>query len=75
MSFREKTAWIGVISLLAITVWYFWPFLHTGQRGSALAFGRLLTAVIVVMAVQTILMIVVKAFTPQEEKVPPDERE
>jgi uncharacterized membrane protein len=75
MSFREKTAWISIISLLALIVWYFWPFLRAGHYGSGFAFGRLAIAAAVIMIMQTVVRIVVAAFTPKEEKTPPDERE
>ena len=32
MSFREKTAWISIVSIFCLMAWYFWPFLHAGQR-------------------------------------------
>jgi hypothetical protein len=75
MSFREKTAWIGMVSLLGLIAWYFRPFLHASQHGSGLAFGRLAIAAVVIMILQTAVRIVVAAFTPKEEKTPPDERE
>jgi uncharacterized membrane protein len=75
MSFREKTAWIGIVSLLGLIVWYFWPFVHAGQHGSGFSFLRLAIAVAVIMIMQTVVRMVVAAFTPKEEKTPPDERE
>jgi hypothetical protein len=75
MSFREKTAWISIFSLLGLVVWYFWPFIHAGHHGSGLAFGRLAMAAAAIMIMQTVVRIVVAAFTPKEEKTPPDERE
>jgi hypothetical protein len=75
MSFREKTAWIGIISLLGLIAWYFWPFVHTGQHGSGISFLRLAIAAAVIMIMQTVVGRVVAAFTPKGEKAPPDERE
>jgi hypothetical protein len=75
MSFREKTAWISFISLIGLIVWYFWPFLHAGHHGSGLAFGRLAIAAAIIIIMQTMVRIVVSAFTPKKEKTPPDERE
>ena len=75
MSFREKTAWIGIVSLLGLVVWYFWPFVHAGQHGSGFSFLRLAIAAAVIMIMQTVVRMVVAAFTPKKEKTPPDERE
>ena len=75
MSFREKTAWIGIISLLGIIAWYFWPFLHHGQPASGLALGRLAIAAAVIMMAQLVVRLAVGAFSPEEAKAPPDERE
>jgi hypothetical protein len=75
MSFREKTAWIGIVSLLGLIVWYFWPFVHAGQHGSGFSFLRLAIAAVVIMSIQTVVRMVVAAFTPKAEKTPPDERE
>jgi uncharacterized membrane protein len=74
MSFREKTAWIGIVSLLSLIAWYFWPFIHTGQHGGGFSFLRLAIAAAVIMILQTAVRMVVAAFTPKEEKTP-DERE
>ena len=75
MSFREKTAWIGIVSLLGLIAWYFWPFVHAGQHGSGFSFLRLAIAAAVIMIMQTVVRMVVAAFTPKEEKTPLDERE
>ena len=75
MSFREKTAWISIVSIFCLMAWYFWPFLHAGQRGSGFAFVRLATAAVAIIIMQAVARIVVAAFTPREAKAPPDERE
>jgi hypothetical protein len=75
MSFREKTAWIGIISLSGLIAWYFWPFVHAGQHGGGFSFLRLAIAAAVIMVIQTAVRMVVSAFTPKEEKTPLDERE
>src|SRR5579863_1163987 len=77
MSFREKTAWISIVSMLVLMVWYFQPFLHAGLvgLGSGLAFFRLAIAAIAVIVMSTVVRIAVAAFTPREAKAPPDERE
>jgi hypothetical protein len=75
MSFREKTAWLGIVALLGLIAWYFWPFVHAGQHLGGFSFLRLAIASAVIIIMQTVVRIVVAAFTPKEEKTPPDERE
>ena len=75
MSFREKTAWIGIVSLVGLIVWYFWPFIHAGQHSGGFSFIRLAIAAAVIMIIQSVVRMVVAAFIPKEEKTPPDERE
>lgn len=75
MSFREKTAWIGIASLLGLIVWYFWPFVHGGEYGNGFSFLRLAIAAAAIMIVQTVVRMIIAVFTPKAEKAPPDERE
>lgn len=75
MSFREKTAWIWMLSLLGLVAWYFWPLVHVGQYSSGFSFFRLAIAAAAILIMQTVVRIVVAAFTPKAEKAPPDERE
>jgi len=75
MSFREKTAWIGIISLLGIIAWHFWPFLHHGQHGGGLALAPLAIVAAVTVMVQLLVRLAVAAFSPKEAKAPPEERE
>ena len=75
MSFREKTAWIEMVSLLGLIFWYFWPFLHPGHHGNDLVFSRLIIAAAAVLILGIVAKMVVAAFTPKAEKTPPDERE
>lgn len=75
MSFNEKTAWIGIVSLLGLIVWYFWPFIHAGNQGNDFSFFRLALAAAVIIFIQNVVRLVVSVFTPKKEKTPPDERE
>ena len=75
MSFRENTVWISMVSMLGLMAWYFWPFLHSGQHGSGLAFSRLAIAAIVIVMISTVVRFVIAPFTPGEAKAPADERE
>jgi hypothetical protein len=75
MSFREKIAWISLLSLLGVIAWYFWPFFQTGHMSSVLSFPRLAAVAVVIIILQTVVRIVVGVLTPRADKIPPDERE
>jgi hypothetical protein len=75
MSFREKTAWISLLSMGGIYGWYFWSVVHSGQHGGHLLFGGLLGAIIALVVMQTVLTIAVAVFAPRAAKAPEDERE
>ena len=66
MSFREKSAWISLISTSAIYAIYFW---------NSRELGGLLGTIVALAVVQTVLTIVVAAFAPKDAKAPLDERE
>jgi hypothetical protein len=75
MSFREKSAWISLVSMLGIYAFYFWSVFHSGPRGGRVHFGGLLEAIIALAVVQIVLTIAAAIFTPREAKAPRDERE
>jgi hypothetical protein len=73
MPFREKTAWIAVVSMTLIYANYFWGVLSTPHGGSK--FTGLLGTVIALVVVQVTLTIVAAIFSPTDAKAPRDERE
>lgn len=73
MSFREKIAWISLISVSGIYAVYFWSVFHS--RGVGLPFFGLLETVIALAVVQTVLMTAAAISAPKEAKAPRDERE
>ena len=75
MSFREKSAWISMLSMLAIYGFYFWSVIHAGPQVGGFHFGGLLETIIALVVVQTVLTVAVAIFTPREAKAPRDERE
>ena len=74
MPFREKSAWISLISISLIYGIYFWSVIHAGPH-AGFHFGSLLATVIVLIVVQVVLHIVVALAAPKEAKAPRDERE
>ena len=76
MSFREKTAWISVLSMSTIYGYYFWSIVHAGPQASGFRFGGLLLGTIIALvAVQVVLTAAVAIFKPSEAKAPRDERD
>lgn len=73
MSFREKSAWISLISMAGIYGLYFWPMLRPGHGRSYT--GGLLGTVIALVIVQIILHSSVAIFDPKSAQAPRDERE
>jgi len=71
MSFREKTAWISLLSMAGIYGFYFWS-LSGGAGGVRLG---LLDTIILLVAVQVVLNIAIAAFAPKDAKAPRDERD
>jgi hypothetical protein len=74
MSFREKSAWISLLSIAGIYGLYFWTVLHAGPH-AGVHFGSLLETVIALVVVQVVLTIVVTITAPKEAKAPRDERD
>jgi hypothetical protein len=75
MSFREKSAWISMLSMLAIYGFYFWSLIHAGPQAGGFHFGGLLETIIALVVVQVVLTVAVAIFSPREAKAPRDGRE
>jgi hypothetical protein len=71
MSFREKTAWISLVSMSGIYALYLWSVYRSGPP----PFGGLLGTIVALVIVQTVLTIAVAVSAPKEAKAPRDERE
>jgi hypothetical protein len=74
MSFREKGAWISLLSTAGIYGLYFRSIIHSGHP-TRFSFGGLLGTIVALVIVQVVLIIAVAVFTPKEANAPPDERE
>jgi len=75
MSFREKTAWISVVSMLAIYGLYFGTLVHAGPQSGAAGTGGLLETVVALALVQAGLTAAVAIAAPRDAKAPRDERD
>jgi hypothetical protein len=75
MSFREKIAWVSMLSISGIYGFYFWSVIHLGPHDVGARLGGLLGTTIALVVVQVVLTIVVAVFSPREAKALRDERE
>jgi hypothetical protein len=75
MSFREKTAWISLLSMSGIYGFYFWSVFRHGAQPGGVHFGGLLGTIIALVIVQVVLTVAVAVVTPEEAKAPRDARE
>jgi hypothetical protein len=78
MSFREKSAWISMLSILAIYGFYFWSLFQTTAVRQMERFHSgplLLQTIVVLVAVQIVLHVAVAIRKPREAQAPRDERE
>jgi hypothetical protein len=75
MSFREKSAWISLLSISGIYGLYFWSVIHSGPQAAGFHFGGLLGTIIALVVVQIVLTVAVAIFTHREAKAPRDERD
>ncbi|NBU29453.1 MAG: hypothetical protein EBS42_14950 [Caulobacteraceae bacterium] len=78
MSYREKSAWVLLVSSLVIWGGYFVALfrgLLTGQAGLMGFAGLFVGCVILMVVVQVILAILIALQSPSEAEAAPDERE
>jgi hypothetical protein len=75
MPFREKTAWISLISMSGICGVYFWSVIHAGPKAGGFHFASLLVTIIALVVVQVVLTVAAAIVTPKEANMPRDERE
>lgn len=75
MSFREKSAWISVLSMLGIYGFYFWSVVRSGSQTRGFHSGGLLGTIVALVIVQVVLTVAVAIFSPKDAKAPRDERD
>jgi hypothetical protein len=74
MSFREKTAWICVVTMAAVYGWYFCTVLPVLAAGGTSPLN-LTTPIVILAVLQIIPIAVTAAAAPREAQAPVDERE
>lgn len=78
MSFREKSAWVTLITLIALSIAF---ALHVPQpwtlrpTSSPFMFHVLLVAIVAFIAIEVVAHIVIAIFAPRDARAPKDERE
>jgi hypothetical protein len=75
MPFREKSAWISLLSMSGIYGVYFCSVIHSGSQVGGVRFGSLLETIIALVVVQVGLTIAAAIVTPKEANAPRDERD
>lgn len=75
MSFREKSAWISLLSVATIYGYYFVSLFRSRSHAGAPAFGGLLYTIVALVIVQTVLTILVAIYKPKDARAPRDERD
>jgi hypothetical protein len=77
MSFREKSAWISVLSISGIYGFYFWSVIHAGpgSKPGGFRFGGLLMTIVALVILEIVLHIAAAIFNPKEAQAPRDERD
>lgn len=77
MSFREKSAWVALITYGVVfggyffTLWQAWDDAH----GQGLSIGLMFGAVVALVVVAAVLNVTIALFSPKEANAPADERE
>lgn len=78
MSFREKSAWITLITLIVLSVAFVlhlpWPWTLRPEPGGFI-FHVLMLAIGTFIAVEIIAHIIIAIWSPRDAKTPKDERE
>ena len=76
MSFREKSAWISILTMGVIYSGYFWSLnMSAGSREGLHSVGALIRTIILLGIAQIVLHVVVAIQRPAEAAAPLDERE
>lgn len=74
MSFREKTAWVCLITMTVVYGWYFCSVLPPLLAGGAPTL-HLTTPIVVLALLQIVPIAVIAAAAPRDARAPQDERD
>ena len=77
MAFREKMAWISVLTIGLVFGGYFWNVASAWNQPwlGPMSFGLLIGAVVMLVVITVVLAIITALVSPKEADAPADERE
>jgi len=75
MSFREKSAWISLLLLVAVFGPYFWLVARALAGIGHVHFGTQFAIITLFVALEVVLHIVIAMQSPRDARAPKDERE
>ncbi len=77
MSFREKSAWVSFVTILAVFIPFFWNSYrqYQGEISGRDAVGTAFTLLTTFVALEILLHVVLALRAPKEARTPRDERE
>jgi len=75
MPFREKSAWISLVTTAGVYAYYFWNVLQTRGESGAGLLGLLIGCIVILIVLQVIFHIAWAIRTPRDAMTPQDERE
>lgn len=77
MSFREKSAWISLVLLLAVFIPFFWNSYRqlSGQIDASSAVGTAFMLLVAFVLLEIVLHIAIAIQSPRDARAPKDERE
>jgi hypothetical protein len=78
VSFREKSAWISVLTYLGVYGYYFWVAagaIRTGHTTGSPFMGLLVQSMVILVVLQIVLNVIAAVARPRDAKAAMDERE
>jgi hypothetical protein len=75
MSFREKSAWISLVLILAVFGPYFWLVARSLTGQTHVHGGTQFALILLFVVLEVVLHVVIAAQSPRDARAPKDERE
>lgn len=75
MPFREKSAWISLITTFAVYAYYFWNLQRARGRDGGELLGLFIGCVVILVVLQIIFHVGAALRSPRDAMTPQDERE
>jgi hypothetical protein len=75
MPFREKSAWISLVTTFGVYAYYFWNVMQKRGEGGPSLLGLLIGCIVILIVLQVIFHIAWAIRTPRDAMTPQDERE